>query len=69
VKRLVLYEQQQDRQFHCVLEVWDGERFKEVLHHENERAIHAILDTKRMAMLKGWWTEHTPHEGHDYPRR
>jgi len=53
MKRIILYEQQQDGKFHCVLEVWDGERLKEVIENANEKAIHAILDTKRTAILRG----------------
>ena len=62
MRRIVLYEQQQDGKFHCVLEVWDGERFKEVLSAHNEKSIHAQCDVKRNAILKGLWIERVANE-------
>ena len=59
MKRIVLYPCDNEGIHKCAYEEWDGERMKERIVEWNAKAIVAVSDVKRRAMLKGWWTAST----------
>ncbi len=61
--RIVLYPENADGNFVCVVEAWNGERYIETnLKAEHEKAIYAFIDCKRNAILDEIWVEQ-----HDAP--
>ena len=62
-KRFVLYSQDHEDQFICVMEEWNGRRYVETgIRQRHERAIYALIDCKREAILSGLWHERTTNK-------
>ncbi len=56
--RFVLYSQDHDDHFVCVMEEWNGRRYVETsIRQRHERAIYALIDCKREAILANRWHE------------
>lgn len=66
--RFVLYSQDHEDQFVCVMEEWNGRRYVETdIRQRHERAIYALIDCKREAILADRWHErsgNTPPKTH-----
>ncbi len=61
--RIVLYPENGDGEYVCVVEAWNGERYIETnLKAAHEKALYAFIDCKRNAILDEIWVEQ-----HDAP--
>ena len=68
--RFVLYSQDHEDQFVCVMEEWDGRRFVETsIRQRHARAIYALIDCKREAILADKWHERTSNTPPNAPKR
>lgn len=56
--RIILYPQDQDGKFECVLEKHvKNEGWREVISERNEKAIYAFIHLKAAAIMAGLWNE------------